>query len=69
MSATVGKRVNYADIRVCLLIQQNISIEKFHQLFEGLKTNTHLSSLTMANTRMTDTAAKVRGGHFRKVIG
>ncbi|OQV24538.1 Tropomodulin [Hypsibius exemplaris] len=45
------KELNWNNIR-------NISIEKFHQLAEALRTNTHLESLTLANTRMTDHAAK-----------
>ncbi|GAU94139.1 hypothetical protein RvY_05966-2 [Ramazzottius varieornatus] len=45
------KELNWNNIR-------NISIERFHQLAEGLRTNTHLESLSLANTRMTDTAAK-----------
>ncbi|XP_055332694.1 tropomodulin-like isoform X2 [Paramacrobiotus metropolitanus] len=45
------KELNWNNIK-------NISIEKFHQLFEGLKSNTHLQSLSLANTRMTDHAAK-----------
>lgn len=37
---------------------KNISVEKFLRLFEGLKRNTKLEKLSLANTRMTDSAAR-----------
>jgi tropomodulin len=36
---------------------QNISEEKFSQLFEALHSNTHLETLSLTNTGMTDTSA------------
>jgi len=40
---------------------KNISSEKFIRLFEGLKSNSSLESLCLANTRLTDAPAKVLG--------
>jgi len=37
---------------------KNISVERFLRLCEGLKGNTQLENLSLANTRMTDTAAR-----------
>jgi tropomodulin len=39
------------------LISQNISDEKFAQLFDALSTNTHLESLSLTNTGLTDRTA------------
>jgi len=38
-------------------LAQNISEEKFTQLFEALQNNTHLETLSLTNTGMTDTSA------------
>jgi tropomodulin len=38
---------------------KSVSLEKFTRLFDGLKKNTHLESLSLANTWMTDPAARV----------
>jgi hypothetical protein len=40
-----------------VLILQNISDEKFSQLFEALGGNTHLESLSLTNTALTDRTA------------
>uniref|UniRef100_T1J4J1 Tropomodulin n=1 Tax=Strigamia maritima TaxID=126957 RepID=T1J4J1_STRMM len=40
---------------------KNISLEKFARLFEGLKKNTNLETLSLANTRLTDASAKILG--------
>lgn len=37
---------------------QNISDEKFIQLFEGLEINTHLESLSLTNVGLTDKTAQ-----------
>jgi len=37
---------------------KNVSVEKFLRLCEGLKRNTKLEKLSLANTRMTDSAAR-----------
>lgn len=41
---------------------QNISREKMKRLFEGLKTNTHLEYLSLANVDLYDASAEVN--HF-----
>uniref|UniRef100_A0A646QDA9 Tropomodulin n=1 Tax=Hemiscolopendra marginata TaxID=943146 RepID=A0A646QDA9_9MYRI len=38
---------------------KNISKEKFSRLFEGLKKNTKLESLSLANTKLSDASAKI----------
>lgn len=38
-------------------LTQNISEEKFTQLFEALPSNTHLETLSLTNTAMTDSSA------------
>lgn len=38
--------------------RQNISDEKFMQLFEGLEMNTHLESLSLTNVGLTDKTAQ-----------
>jgi len=40
---------------VCLL--QNVSDEKFEQLFKALQQNTHLEALSLSNTGMNDYVA------------
>lgn len=42
----------------CLFCSQNISDEKFMQLFEGLEINTHLESLSLTNVGLTDKTAQ-----------
>lgn len=37
---------------------QNISDEKFLQLFEALESNTHLETLSLTNTGLTDKTAQ-----------
>ncbi|CAL1300198.1 unnamed protein product [Larinioides sclopetarius] len=46
------KKLNWNNIR-------NISREKMKRLFEGLKTNTHLEYLSLANTDLYDVSAEV----------
>lgn len=41
-----------------IIIFQNISDEKFIQLFEGLEINTHLESLSLTNVGLTDKTAQ-----------
>ena len=41
-----------------LILLQNISDEKFMQLFEGLEMNTHLESLSLTNVGLNDKTAQ-----------
>lgn len=44
--------------KVTLVSLQNISDEKFIQLFEGLEMNTHLESLSLTNVGLNDKTAQ-----------
>lgn len=47
------------NVIICnIIIFQNISDEKFIQLFEGLEINTHLESLSLTNVGLTDKTAQ-----------
>ena len=39
---------------------KNISVERLKEFGEALKTNTNLETFSLANTKLTDRAAKVR---------
>jgi len=44
--------------KLTLVLLQNISDEKFMQLFEGLEMNTHLESLSLTNVGLNDKTAQ-----------
>lgn len=50
--------MSHAESHADLVSLQNISDEKFIQLFEGLETNTHLESLSLTNVGLNDKTAQ-----------
>lgn len=49
----VCKKIIFSDLK-CIFCLQNVSDEKFNNLFEGLEQNTHLETLSLSNTGLTD---------------